>query len=144
MSQKISFWAQFQPLLRITIKAMTFLIHYFIFHHWSKLQTNLTTFWEVLAKKLPKSSLKRQFELWHKHFKISNSWTKNPISMKLFWYICHFNTFHLQKLRVWIERPLWWCIQKTTPKCHEINKISTLTSLKNSSWWLFYVKILLR
>ena len=45
----------------------------------------------------------------------------------------HLNTFHLHKNGGGNEWAGGGHIQKTIKKCHEINKISTLTSPKNSS-----------
>ena len=58
MSQKISFLTQYWPFLNISIKAVAYLMHHLVCHHWSKFQTKLTSFWGVMAKKQSKSSLK--------------------------------------------------------------------------------------
>ena len=44
----------------------------------------------------------------------------------------HLNTFHLQQNEGSSEWVGGRCIQRTIKKCHEINKVSTLTSHKNS------------
>ena len=73
MSQKIGFLAQFQVFLKNKIKTATCLMHYIALHHWSKFQTNLTTFHCVTSK----SSLKLYFLLVWKHLKFQNSRTTN-------------------------------------------------------------------
>ena len=57
---------QNHPFLKTTIKTMTYLVHDPTLPYWSNVQANLATFWGVLAKKPPKSSLKRQILLRHK------------------------------------------------------------------------------
>ena len=69
MSQKINFLAQFQVFFKNKIKTITCLMHYVTLHHWSKFETNLTTFQWVTFKKPPGSSLKLYLLL--KTFEIS-------------------------------------------------------------------------
>ena len=47
-------------------------MHCVTLHHWSKFQTNLTTFPGVKSKKLPRSSLKLYLLLVWKHLKFRN------------------------------------------------------------------------
>ena len=51
MSLKVVFMAQFQVFFKNKIKTITYLMHYVALHHWSKFQTNLTTFQWVTSKK---------------------------------------------------------------------------------------------
>ena len=57
---------------RKKIKTITYLMHCVTLHHWSKFQTNLTTFPGVKSKKLPRSSLKLYLLLVWKHLKFRN------------------------------------------------------------------------
>ena len=63
MSQKIIFLAQFQVFFKNKMKTIMSLMHFNALHHWSKFQTNLTTFQWVTSKKPPKSNLKLHFLL---------------------------------------------------------------------------------
>ena len=103
MNQKISFLPQFRPFLNTSIKTVANLMHHLACHHWSKFQTKLTTFWRILAKRLPQNSLKSQFLLVRKHLKIQIPRTTDPISLKLVQYVYHLNTFHLLKTEVSIN-----------------------------------------
>ena len=96
-------------------------------HHWSKFQTKLTTFWGVLAEKLPKSTLNWQFLLVQKHLKIWNSRTSDLISIKLACYVYQLNTFNLLKSDSvqWKDDRVH--TQKTINKCQKFLKILTLT-----------------
>ena len=69
MSLKVVFLAQFEVFFKNKIKTITYLMHYVALHHWSKFQTNLTTFQWVTSKKPPRSSLKLYLLL--KTFEIS-------------------------------------------------------------------------
>ena len=53
-SQNIRFLAQFLPFFKTTRTNMPYLMHYLTLHHWSKFQTNLTSFEGVLHGKPPK------------------------------------------------------------------------------------------
>ena len=97
MSLKISFFTQFQPFLNTSIKTVAYLMHHLACHHWSKFQTKLTTFYGVLAKRLPKSSLNWHFLLVQKHLKISNSRAADLMLLKLARYANYLNNFHLLK-----------------------------------------------
>ena len=69
LSQKNGFLTQFQVFCKNKIKTITCLMHYVTLHHWSKFETNLTTFQWVTFKKPPRSSLKLYLLL--KTFEIS-------------------------------------------------------------------------
>ena len=43
MSQKIIYWAQFQPFLNNSIKTVAYLMHPLACHHWSKLTVSAIT-----------------------------------------------------------------------------------------------------
>ena len=58
MSQNINFLAQFQVFFKNEMETVICLMHYNTLYHWSKFQTNLTTFQWVTSKKPPRSSLK--------------------------------------------------------------------------------------
>ena len=123
MSQKISFFAQFQVFFKNKIKSITCLTHYVALHHWSKLQTNLITIQWVTSKKPPRSSLKLYLLLLWKHLKFQNSRTTNQTWMKLGPYMYQLNTFNIPKMRVSIMGEWDGGVQpKTTRKCHEIKR----------------------
>ena len=105
-------------------------MHYVALHQWSKFKTNFTTFQWVTSKKPPRSSLKLYFLLVLKHLKFQNSrTTNNQTYMKLGLYLYHLNTFNIPNNEGVNEWAGGGAI-KTTRKCHEIKRISTLTSSK--------------
>ena len=69
------------------------MIHPMVLRYWSRFQTYLTPFWGVMAKKLPKISLKSYFLLLPKHLKLEKSETATQIRIKLGPDVYHFNTF---------------------------------------------------
>ena len=48
-------WTDFLPFFKTTRKTIPYLLHYFTLHHWSKFQSNLTSFEGVLHWKQPKT-----------------------------------------------------------------------------------------
>ena len=143
MSQKISFFAQFQVFFKNKIKSITCLMHYVALHHWSKLQTNLITIQWVTSKKPPRSSLKLYLLLLWKHLKFQNSRTTNQTWMKLGPYMYQLNTFNIPKMRVSIMGEWDGGVQpKTTRKCHEIKRNLTtyFSAITSFLWSVFFVK----
>ena len=132
MSQKIGFWAQFQLFFKNKIKIVTCLMHYVALHYWWKCQTNLTTFQWVTPKKPLRSSLKLYFLLVWKNLKFQDLKTTNNETNKTWPRYVPLYTFNIPKnegVNEWIGGGR---NQKTTRKCHEIKRISTLTSSKTS------------
>ena len=97
MSVKICCLAEFPPFLNSSIKSIIDMIYYLVLHRWWQFETNLITFWVVMAKKPPKASLKSYFLLLWKHLKFENSWTIDQTQMKLGPGMYHLNILHLPK-----------------------------------------------
>ena len=133
MSQKIKFLAWFQVFFKNKMKTVICLMHYNALHHWSKFQTNFSTFQWVTFKKPPRSSLKLNFLLVWKHLKFQNSRTTDQTQMKIGQDMNHLNTFNIPKSEGVNEWVGGGHNQKTTRKYHEIKRISTFTSSKTSS-----------
>ena len=106
---------QFSSFFNTSIKTVAYLVHHLTCHHWSKFQTKLTTFWGVLAKKQPKTSLNDSF-CWYK-----NIWKFKTRELEIRYRrnlpgICTILThFIYWKLRVSIEGQ-----QKVQPRNHQI------------------------
>ena len=104
-------------------------MHYFALHIWSKYPIILTTVWWVTTQKQPKKLLSagmKKFEIW----KLRNNY-KSDVNET---YMTCVPPQQLSFAKTWgcESKGGWRCIQKSTKKWWEINKISTLTSPKNS------------
>ena len=116
------------------MKTVICLMHYNALHHWSKFQTNLTTFQWVKSEKPPRSSLKLYFLLARiETFEIS----------KLDPDMHHLNTINTSKhggVNKWSGGGR---NQKKPWKYHEIKRILTFTTSKTNSdnakeKWIFW------
>ena len=67
-----------------------------------------------------------------KHLQSQNSGTASQMKIKLTWPMYHLSTFDFKENKAVNDWAGERYIQKNTKKCHEIKKISTLTSPRNS------------